>query len=238
MDKLKDLAKNRDLTQVESIRLKYLENKLSLVTQRQKQIEQESKAFHPEDTVSHFSDVSEHHYLNGHNYEVRRAVEARSNDIKGLTNDEIQKVLETEKWMIKTDKEFKQLPPLSHDCICYKGFREYPVKNSGNNIPFKLMQNAKVGDVIVLDTGYTYTAFNRGLAENYGGEIARGDFGSRPQKLMMLDIHFPKGAKVSRNLEHGGEAVAPSGARYEVLSKKIYDNGDIDGVVRYILPNA
>lgn len=236
LDKLKDLSKERDLTKVENIRFKFLENKLNLVTRREKQIEQELKAFHPEDTVSRFSDVSEHHDLNGYNYKVRNAVDARANNMKGLTKDEIQEVLETEKWMAKTDKEFKQLQPLSHDCVCYKGFSEFPVENSSNNIPFKLMQNAKVGDVIVLDTGYTYTAFDRKLAEVYGGEGLRNTYS--PQKLMMLDIHFPKGAKVSRNMENGGEAVAPRGARYEVLSKKIYDNGDIDGVIRYILPDA
>ena len=39
----------------------------------------------------------------------------------------------------------------------------------------------------------------------------------------MYKIRIPKGAKVSRNLEHGGEVVMPRNAQYRIISKTTYD---------------
>lgn len=41
---------------------------------------------------------------------------------------------------------------------------------------------------------------------------------------MMFKIKLPKGAKVSRNLEHGGEVVMPRNAEYRLLSKSTNGN--------------
>ena len=52
---------------------------------------------------------------------------------------------------------------------------------------------------------------------------------------MMFKIKLPKGAKVSRNLEHGGEVVIPRNAEYRLISKTT--NGDHTEVeLEYILP--
>lgn len=52
---------------------------------------------------------------------------------------------------------------------------------------------------------------------------------------MMFKIKLPKGAKVSRNLEHGGEVVMPRNAEYRLLSKST--NGNHTEVeLEYILP--
>ena len=99
------------------------------------------------------------------------------------------------------------------------------------NADFEIMDTAKVGDVVVPDTAYSYTAFSRQLAEGWGTH-------SDCARSIMYEIHLPKGAKVSRNLEHGGEVVMPRGAQYKVVDKKVHDNGDIEAVLEYILPKT
>ena len=193
--------------------------------------------FHPSDTVSDTSAITKHHAANGFNDKIRNAVESRANNMEGLSEDEVKDVLSTEKLMSKLDKEFEQLPPLSHDCIVYKGCAESPIFKSSNK-PFELMEKAKVGEVVVPDTAYTYTAFNRSLAEHWGGAGARmTDLANKPLRVMMYEIRLPKGAKVSRNFEHGGEVLMPRGAQYKVVDKKVASNGDMEVILEYILPN-
>ena len=193
--------------------------------------------FHPSDTVSDTSAITKHHAANGFNHKIRNAVESRANNMEGLSEDEVKDVLSTEKLMSKLDKEFEQLPPLSHDCIVYKGCAESPIFKSSNK-PFELMEKAKVGEVVVPDTAYTYTAFNRSLAEHWGGERARRtDLANKPLRVMMYEIRLPKGAKVSRNFEHRGEVLMPRGAQYKVVDKKVASNGDMEVILEYILPN-
>lgn len=229
LDMLELASKKRLLSAEEELRLNYLNDKLKLVTEREKEIETALKDYNPADTVSRNSAISEHHEANGFNHLVRKAVKARTDNLKGLTENEI----ETEKLMMNIDKEFEQLPPISHDCIVYKGIAENPVLKM-NNIPFKIIDNAKVGDIVVPDTAYTYTAFKRSLAEHWGGEGGRMD----DKRIMMFEIYLPKGAKVSRNMEHGGEALMPRGAQYKLIDKKVAENGDLEVTLEYILPKA
>lgn len=142
-----------------------------------------------------------------------------------------------EKRMAQIDKEFEQLPPLEKDCIVYRGRAENPTFKR-NNVDFEIMEKAKAGDTVIPDTGYSYTAFNYDMANNWcqGGRMT--DFNNKPLRTIMYEIRLPKGAKVSRNLEHKGEVVMPRSAQYKVLDKKVGSNGDIEVVLEYILPKV
>lgn len=239
LDKLETLKeKEMFLVGEDQLRLDFLRSKLELVKQREKEIEEALKPFHPGDTVTKNSAVSKHHEANGFNGRVRFAVKARSKNMEGLSEEDAQEVLSTEKLMKKMDEEFEQLPPIEHDCIVYKGAAENGISKKSNRI-IEVIDNAEVGDIVVPDTAYTYTAFERSIAECWGGEGARHvSTKDKPLRVMMCEIHLPKGAKVSRNWEHKGEVLMPRGAQYKVLDKKVAENGDIDVTLEYILPEA
>ena len=234
IQQLKKKAEKYGLDEFEQIKYSSLNKQLELIRAREEEIEKSLSKFRP--TTSKNSAVSMHHEINGENTSIRNAIEARANGLKGLDEEKVQNVLKTEKTIQAIDKEFAQLPPLEKDCIVYRGRNEHPLFKRFNT-DFKLMDNAKIGDVIVPDTGYSYTAFDRSMAENWGGEGARcyNEDGSLTRTLM-YEIHLPKGAKVSRNLEHGGEVVMPRGAQYVIKDKKIDSEGCMEVVLDYILP--
>ena len=87
--------------------------------------------------------------------------------------------------------------------------------------------NAKVGDIVIPDKGYAYYGFERELASRFCGD-----------KLCMLEVITPKGAKISRNMEHGGEAVFPRNAEYKLLSIDKTPIGQTRIVLEYILPKT
>lgn len=238
IDDLRKIKKENGLSEAQQIRLNYLINKLDLIFQRYEEIEKLLMPFNPTDTVSDISEIPEHHNVFGFNQSVREAIESRANNFKGLSEEKIKTVLENEKLIEKLDKDFEQLPPLEHDCIVYKGLSEQLnsyLKNYNN--AFELMQKAKVGDVVVPDTAYTYTAFYRSTAENWGGEGARHVYkDGKESRIMMYEIYLPKGAKVSRNFEHRGEVLMPRGAKYKIMDKKVLKNGDMEITLEYILP--
>ena len=78
------------------------------------------------------------------------------------------------------------------------------------------MKKANIGDIIQPFPGYAYTATrdNYTFASRYAWT---GD--PNKAKAMLLEIHTPKGAKISVNREHGGEGVFPRNAKYRVISK-------------------
>ena len=235
---LEKIAKMSGLSEVQQLRLKSLTDKLNLIFQREAEIEETLKPFHPRDTVSENSEIPEHHQIFGLNPYFRDAIEHRANNFKGLSDEEIKKVLAYEKDMENIDNEFEKLPPLEHDCIVYKGLSEQLnsfVKDY--NKAFDLMEKAKVGDIVVPDTAYTYTAFERSTAERWGGEGARHVYkDGKESRIMMYEIYLPKGAKVSRNFEHNGEVLMSRGAKYKIKGKKVLKNGDIEVSLEYILP--
>ena len=51
----------------------------------------------------------------------------------------------------------------------------------------------------------------------------------------MYTIRLPRGAKVSRSLEHGGEVLMPRNAEYRVVSKTVKGN-HTEVTLEYILP--
>ena len=233
---LEKKSQKEGLTKLEQVKLDSLKRQRELVRSRENEIEKSLEKFKP--TFAENTQVPMHHDINGYNSKVRETVEARTNGIKGLGEEDVEDIIAAEKYMAKIDKEFTKLPPLEKDCIVYRGRTENPVIKRFNK-DFEIMDKAKVGDVIVPDTGYSYTAFNRSMAENWGGEAARSynEDGSLTRNIM-YEIHLPKGAKVSRNGEHGGEVVMPRGAQYIIKDKKVDKEGCMEVVLEYILPKS
>ena len=236
LHQLEKKSQKEGLTKLEQVKLDSLKRQRELVRSRENEIEKSLEKYKP--TFAGNTQVSMHHGINGYNCNIREAVKARANGFKGLDEDEVKDILAAEKYAAKIDKEFAKLPPLEKDCIVYRGRAENPVIKSFNK-DFEIMDNSKVGDVIVPDTGYSYTAFERSMAENWGGEGSRGfnEDGSLTRNIM-YEIHLPKGAKVSRNGEHGGEVVMPRGAQYIIKDKKVDKEGCMEVVLEYILPKS
>ena len=164
-----------------------------------------------------------HHDINGENLSIRSVLEGiKSNS---LTNrNKIYLPFEI-KSMYEIDRAFAELPPLEKDCIVYRGRMLSSTERF--NRDFEIIKNAKAGDIIIPDTAYSYTAFSRETAYNWCG--------SHGSESIMYTIRLPKGAKVSRNLEHGGEVLMPRGAEYKLISKT-KDGNHTEVVLEYILP--
>ena len=123
-------------------------------------------------------------------------------------------------------KALKKLPPLEDDFVFYRGRSKHPVIKRFNE-DFHIIEAANIGDIVVPDKAYSYGTFKKELAEHWSGGL---------DKNMMHEIHVPKGAKVSRNMEHGGEVVFPRGAEYRLISKEKDEKGFLNVVLEYILP--
>lgn len=118
--------------------------------------------------------------------------------------------------MLNIDRRMATLPPLEKDCVFYRGL-------SSKDIP--CIMNGKIGDVVVPDKGYAYAAFDRSLAAAFAGDA-------------YLVIKTSQGARISRNLEHGGEALFPRNAEYRILSKSKTPEGKWEIELEYILPKS
>lgn len=172
------------------------------------------------------SQVSMHHHLNGGNTMYREAYKAAIKNQPLNDEEDIMFVRCGLPKMLKIDKEFAKLPPLEKDCIVYRGRFEHPVAEYLNE-DFTIIDNAKIGDIIIPDKGYSYTGFTKELASRWSSSCGG--------RTMFFKIRLPKGAKVSRNLEHGGEVVMPRNAEYRLLSKSTNGN-HTDVELEYILP--
>ena len=189
--------------------------------------------------TSEATQIKEHHYLNGRNHIYRDTPEKLEGNGKTFDDftdaewdalsreeqrlcDRNENCLRYNAEMKRIDKALQALPPLEKDCVFYRGIGERFIPDS--------IINGKVGDIVVPDNGYAYTAFNRELADRFGGH--------------QYIIRTPKGAKVSRNMEHGGEAVFPRNAEYRIISKTktpandIYPDGQWRIELEYILPKS
>lgn len=171
--------------------------------------------------------VPMHHDLNGDNLRIRSL-------IKGINTNSLS---DTDKFylkhglreMYKTDKAFSKLIPTEKDIIGYRGRTEHPFIPRFNE-DFEVINKAKVGDIIVPDEAYGYLGTKRGLADNW---CCRNN--SENLQTIMYTIRIPKGAKVSRNLEHGGEIVMQRGAKYKIISKEVHGK-HTEITLEYILP--
>lgn len=171
------------------------------------------------------SQVPMHHYLNGYNSDIRGVFQYLK--LEKPNNRQLEMIKRKLPEIQLIDKSFSKLPPLEKDCIVYRGRIEQYFKSL--NTDFDIISNAKIGDKIVPDTGYSYCAIDKSLAYNWGSTYLND------LKTIMYTIRLPKGAKVSRNLEHGGEVVMPRGAEYKVISKNV-DGNHTEITLEYLFP--
>ena len=130
----------------------------------------------------------------------------------------------------RIDESLSKMPPLEKDCIVYRGICRGLNQEKKPEI-FKMFDKCKAGDIITPDIGYSYCAFNKYKTYGYGGCPDKNGI----YRTVSQTIRLPKGAKVSRNLEHEGEVLIPRGAEYRVVSKTV-DGNHIDITLEYILP--
>lgn len=187
-------------------------------------------------TVCEGSQVPMHHDINGHNSNIRYVINHLSIPEEKLSRSDRIKRENSLARIKEYDEAFQKLVPTEKPYVVYRGRTENTIIERFN-YDFKIMEEAKVGEIVTPDKGYSYCAFNKSLADNwgfYGKTVASDDEVSR---ALTYEIHIPQGAKVSRNLEHGGEVVMPRNAHYLLKNKKVSENGDIYAILEYILPN-
>jgi len=177
----------------------------------------EAEQYIPDCSIAN-SQIPSHHDIDGMNNEIRRVVKLKKGDVGITTMCGAYNA-------VCVDNEFARLAPLEKDCIGYRavnrGITEW------RDEPYRVINNAKVGDIIVPDTGCSYAAHNIDLAERFMGKEG-----------MMYTIRIPKGARVSRNMEHGGEILMPRGAEYKLISKQLISDGTMEVTLEYILPKS
>ncbi|MCQ2753911.1 MAG: hypothetical protein MJ231_02565 [bacterium] len=174
------------------------------------------------------SQVSMHSLLHGQNTSIREIYKMVASGQPLTNTTDIKMVTSGLPAILKVDKEFAKIPPIETDCIVYRGRIEHPISEYFNE-DFRIIDKAKIGDIIIPDSGYSYTASKIELAEHFGS--------SRSDRTMMLKIRLPKGAKVSQGDAKGLgiEVVMPRNAEYRLLSKST--NGNHTEVeLEYILP--
>ena len=164
------------------------------------------------DGVKDFAD-NYNRTLRHRDYNLRNGISMPDNDKVRQFNTQVEQI----------DKIFHKATPLDKDYVVYRGldippsemqspiFKEYA----------KLMENAKVGDVITPDAGYCFVGLRK---ENIGDYCANG----------LMEIRLPKGSKfVIRN---EWEAMMPRNAKYRVIDKTIGEDSKVKLVLEYILP--
>ena len=160
--------------------------------------------------------VPSHHRIDGINTDIRSVADLK----KGFIDDcEMIGGYHA----VRVDNEFARLAPLEKDCIGYRGVQRGI--SEWRDEPYRIVSNAKIGDIIIPDQGCGYAAHKIDLAE---GCVGKGG--------MLYTIRIPKGAKVSRNMAHGGEILMPRGAEYRLISKQLRPDGKMDVTLEYILP--
>jgi len=177
--------------------------------------------------ISGKREIEQHHDIQGLNGGIRKASTMQNNG-QALDSNQIE-------LLRSVDDAFESLTPLDKDHIFYRGMSEQvmPCMKKFNKA-LEVFDSARVGDIIIPDSGCAYTACSKKMASNWAkGLVYDGSVGRR----VMLKIRAPKGAKISCNLEHGGEGLFPRNAQYRVLSKT-EANGLLEAVLEYIIPKS
>ncbi len=170
------------------------------------------------DCSIHNCEVPMHHDIDGVNHLIRGVGKLKKGNV-GIGKMEGGYIA------VCVDNEFARLAPLEKDCIGYRGVQRGI--SEWRDEPYRIVANAKVGDIIIPDQGCGYAAHIIDLAEECVGKGG-----------MLYTIRIPKGARVSRNMEHGGEILMPRGAEYRLISKQLRPDGKMDVTLEYILPKS
>lgn len=174
--------------------------------------------------------IAEHHQINSCNSFYRKELAASLPCHKDPIRQQqlLERRAEIFEDLKELDAKFEELPPLEQEYTFYRGRAESLITQWDTD--FDIIEKANIGDVVVPDTAYSYTAFKRDIARTWGGAYSE-------RRSMMYEIHTPKGAKISCTSEHSGEALFPRSAQYKLLSKTKAD-GTLNVVLEYILPNS
>lgn len=166
------------------------------------------------------SSIPSHHRIDGWNSSIRDVDELK----KGILDDcQMSGGFKA----IKADKEFAELTPTEKDTIGYRIISK--INYARINKPFHIIKQAQVGDIVKLDEGCAYVFQREELISlNH----------CNPKTNILEVIRIPKGARVSRNMENGGEILMPRGAEYKLVSKEINAEGEGVVVLEYILPKS
>ncbi len=121
----------------------------------------------------------------------------------------------------KLDSSFEEIIPSLKSATYYRG-----IFNPEQKKVIDIVKNAKVGDIIQPDFGYSFLSPNRKEAELYS-RSTRG-FCS-PDTSVLMKVNVPKGVPIARDLGFkttlfGNNIVLPRGVRYRVLDNKIENN--------------
>ena len=183
-----------------------------------------------QDYIPSFTGASQksplHHSINGRGDQIRRAfVNIKSGNPTKIQLSNIENYLPVAQ---RIDESLSKMPPLEKDCIVYRGILKNSEKAKTSEI-FRIFDDCKPGDVIPPDSGYSYCAFHQRKTYGFGGIPLEG------KRTVSQTIRLPKGAKVSRSLEHDGEVLMPRDAEYKVISKTVNGN-HTEVTLEYILP--
>ena len=121
----------------------------------------------------------------------------------------------------KIDSEFDKIIPLIIPKTFYRGI----TADSYSGRTFKILNEAKKGDVIIPDLGYPFVSSSKKLAEGYA-EYSDGT--ADPKNCIVMKIKLPAGTRIARDLKYlrpnEYNVVLKRGISYEVLDKEIKDN--------------
>ena len=160
-------------------------------------------------------------FADENNFIIRQREYKKSQDIELPVNE---KSLNLESEIKSMDAIFDKAIPLENESVVYRGYDLTPYPTRPIDIEYiNIMKNAKPGDVITPDTGYTFVGLEK--AEIQGNYVSTG----------VIEIRLPKGTKMVTHDEW--EALLPRNASYKVLDKQIAD-GKVNYIFEYILPEG
>lgn len=129
--------------------------------------------------------------------------------------DFINKVQE---YVDKHDSNFKKVIPLMIPKTYYRG-----VRASEDELSFRVLSKAQVGDIIQPDMGYAFLTSNKSYAQDYAFNPA---LQSSPKNSFVMIIKAPVGTPISRDFAFdrsiiNSNVVLARGANFEVLDKEV-----------------
>ncbi|MBR1618002.1 hypothetical protein IJ670_07620, partial [bacterium] len=125
------------------------------------------------------------------------------------------------------DENWANLKPSKWTQTLYRG--ETPYKGANGWDHYNYIKNLNVGETIT-DKGFMYASHDAILEAYSSG----GVFTSRGSECIQYTIEVPQGANL---LDCISEVIFPRKSQFKIISKNIQDNGVINIIMEYILPN-
>lgn len=148
-------------------------------------------------------------------HRIYRKETIAQNGIDAVKKDCQEFLTKVEQYITKHDNSFKNIIPSPLRHTYYRGL-------SGENYGTKIINEAKVGDIIAPDLGYCFASLKKEVAMDYSNLYCNSKV-KDPLRQCVMKIITPSGSIVSRNYSHLSEVVFPREAQYKVLKKEIID---------------